>query len=243
MARLIRIALGWIIVLAIAAAAFFYARDYIRRHPQNVPWTPLSLGDPIGIFTLRKIAALSDEPARCRALLRQAGAADRPMPPRREGPNCGYDDGMLLAPAAGEAAFRPGGVIASCPLAAAWLLFERDVLQPAAMRHFGSKVAQIHNAGSYSCRRLYGRAEGAYSRHAAADAIDILGFRLGDGTEISIRRDWEKPGPRGAFLDDVRDGACRLFATTLSPDYNAAHADHFHLDHAKWASPGWSVCR
>lgn len=243
MARLIRIALTWLVVLAIAATFFFYARDYIRRHPQDVPWIALSLDHPIGIFTLRKLASLANEPARCRALLSQAGAADRPMPPRRDEADCGYDDGMLLAPAAGEAAFRPGGVIASCPVAAAWFLFDRDVLQPAAMRHFGSRVAEVRNAGSYSCRRLYGRAEGAYSLHASADAIDILGFRLANGIEISVRRDWRDPGAKGAFLDDVRDGACRLFATTLSPDYNAAHADHFHLDHGHRGRTGFSVCR
>ena len=243
MARLIRVALIWLVVLAIAAAAFFYGRDYIRRHPQNVPWTELSLDHPIGMFTLRKLAALADEPERCRALLSQAGAADRPMPPRRDGPDCGYDDGMLLTPAEGEAAFRPGEVIASCPVAAAWFLFERDVLQPAAMRHFGSPVAEVRDAGSYSCRRLYGRAEGAYSLHATADAIDILGFRLANGTEISVRRDWRDPGAKGAFLDEVRDGACRLFATALSPDYNAAHADHFHFDQAQRGRTGFSVCR
>nr|WP_328730168.1 extensin family protein [Falsiroseomonas algicola] len=28
----------------------------------------------------------------------------------------------------------------------------------------------------------------------------------------------------------MRDGACRWFRAVLSPDYNAAHADHFHFD-------------
>ena len=47
----------------------------------------------------------------------------------------------------------------------------------------------------------------------------------------------------GAFLREVRDGACRLFPTTLSPDYNAAHADHLHLDMAERGKMGWGVCR
>ena len=33
---------------------------------------------------------------------------------------------------------------------------------------------------------------------------------------------------------DVRDKACRSFGSVLSPDYNAAHADHLHLDMAPW---------
>jgi hypothetical protein len=123
------------------------------------------------------------------------------------------------------------------------MLFERDVLQPAAQRHFGQRVAIIDHAGSYSCRRLYGRTEGAFSEHATADALDITGFRLADGTRISVVRDWESGGAKGRFLRDVRDGSCRLFATTLSPDYNAAHADHLHLDQAQRGKIGGSLCR
>nr|MBA3526869.1 extensin family protein [Sphingomonas sp.] len=46
-----------------------------------------------------------------------------------------------------------------------------------------------------------------------------------------------------AFLREVRDGACRLFPTVLSPDYNAAHRDHLHLDVANRGTAGWTLCR
>jgi len=42
-------------------------------------------------------------------------------------------------------------------------------------------------------------------------------------------------------LQAVRGGACGYFTTVLSPDYNAAHADHFHLDQAKRLG-GWGAC-
>ena len=32
------------------------------------------------------------------------------------------------------------------------------------------------------------------------------------------------------FLRRIRDDACRIFGTTLSPDYNAVHYDHLHLE-------------
>ena len=35
----------------------------------------------------------------------------------------------------------------------------------------------------------------------------------------------------------------RLFATVLSPDYNAAHRDHLHLDQAARGAWGWRACR
>lgn len=238
-----RRALWWLLFAILAGTAYLFAREYVRRHPQNVPWTALSLSDPVGRFTLRKLVSLGDQPAQCRALLANAGIGDTPAPSKRGDGQCGYVDGMRLAPGGRSLGFAPAGLVTACPVAAALALFEREALQPATARHFASRVAQIEHAGSYSCRRIYGRAEGRFSEHATADAIDIIGFRLADGTHISVLRDWRSDGAKGAFLRDVRDGACGLFATVLSPDYNAAHADHLHFDQAVRGNMGWSLCR
>ena len=117
------------------------------------------------------------------------------------------------------------------------------MIQPAALRHLRSRVVAIDHAGSYSCRRLYGRSEGAFSEHATADAFDIIRFRLANGERVSVLRDWNRDPAKAAFLRDVRDGACDLFSTVLSPDYNAAHSDHLHLDQAERGSMGWRLCR
>ena len=238
-----RRALGWLLFLVLFAAAGFYAREYVRQHPQDVPWTSLDLRDPPGMFTIRKLTALGNQRAQCRALLQQAGSNDVPAPPKRSGEYCGYVDGMRLAENGRTANFAPAGLVTSCPVAAALLLLERNVLQPAATRHLAARVTTVDHAGSYACRRLYGRFQGAFSEHATADAIDIVGFRLADGTQISVARDWNSSGPNGRFLKEVRDGACGLFATVLSPDYNAAHADHLHLDQAMRGNIGLGMCR
>lgn len=206
-----------------------------------MPWTDLDLSDPIGRFTAPKLASLGDDAAQCRALLADAGVDDVPAPSRRNGPECGYDDGLRLG--AEPIGFRPSGLVTSCSVAAGMHLLETRIIQQAALRHLDSRVVAIDHAGSYSCRRLYGRSEGAYSEHATADAIDILGFRLADGTRVSVLNDWKGDGPKSAFLHEVRDGSCRLFSTVLSPDYNAAHADHLHLDQAQRGNSGWTVCR
>jgi hypothetical protein len=122
------------------------------------------------------------------------------------------------------------------------VVWEREVVQPTAQQRLGVRVAAIDHFGSYSCRRMYGRATGDWSEHARARAIDISGFELRDGRRISVARDWLRKGKESLFLHDVRDGACRLFATTLSPDYNAAHRDHFHLDEAERGRV-WRACR
>lgn len=231
------------ILLLLLGLAGVLLYGYARNHPEDLPWTALDLADPVGLFTGRKLAALADRPAQCRALLEQAGVTFTPLPPRRSGSDCGYDDAVRFIPGgAARIAYRPADLGTRCPVAAALALWEWNVVQPAALEHFGRKVAAIDHFGSYSCRRLYGRDQGAWSEHATANAVDIAGFRLEDGTRIAVARDWTADGERSAFLRDVRDGACDLFATVLSPDYNAAHRDHLHFDQARRAA-GWSACR
>ncbi len=216
-------------------------RDYARRFPQDVPWTALDLRHPVGAFTGRKLAGLAGEPGRCHALLAQAGAAFTALPDRTESAQCGLSGAVRFG--AREIGYRPADVGIACPVAAALLVWEREVVQVAAQRHFGRRVSAIDHFGAYSCRRIYARREGAWSEHARANAFDVAGFRLDDGTRIGVAADWRDPGPRGRFLREVRDGACRLFATVLSPDYNEAHRDHLHLDQAGRGEWGWRACR
>lgn len=229
------------LLLALVAAAFFFGRDYVRRHPQDFPWTALHLDDPVGLFTASKISRLGDETARCRALIAAVSVSDVAAAPRRSSPDCGYADGMLLA--GRSASYSPQGLIASCPVAAALYLWEVRVLQPSAQRHFGSKVERIDHSGSYSCRRLYGRGSGPYSEHATADALDLTGFTLENGEQVRVLQDWRGEDSKSRFLREVRDGACGVFSTVLSPDYNAAHRDHLHFDVARRGAGTWTLCR
>ena len=232
------------IVLSIVAVLIIEARGWMERNRHQLPWTELDLNAPVGRFTAAKIAELSDDAPKCRLLLRQAGALDQPAPARIVDDNCGYRDGTrLVSGNARDAGFSPDGLVTSCPTAAALLLWDERVVQPAARKHFGTDVARVLHAGSFSCRRLYGRDSGPWSEHATADAVDILGFRLADGRQVSVLGDWSGNDAEAAFLREVRDGSCRLFTTVLSPDYNAAHRDHFHLDVANRGNMGWRACR
>ncbi len=233
-----------IVLLGAAAFASMLAYGYMRSHPQDLPWTELDLTQPVGAFTGRKLAALGGETDRCRALLDEAGVGFTVLPPRSSGPHCGYSDALRLGTdGAIDIAWRPANLGVSCPVAAGLALWEWHVVQPSALRHFGVRVRSIDHFGSYSCRRIYGRSEGSWSEHATANAVDVAGFTLDDGRRIRVVSDWGRAGPDAAFLRDVRDGACRLFATTLSPEYNKAHRDHLHLDQAGRGAMGWRGCR
>ena len=233
-----------LLLLALLGFGALLLYGYGRNHPEDLPWTELDLAQPIGAFTGRKLVKLRGERQRCEALLDRAGIRYTALPPRRNAGQCGYDDAVRFTPGGAlEIAYRPASLGTSCAVAAALALWEWHVVQPAALEHFGRKVTAIEHFGSYSCRRMYGRSEGSWSEHSTANAVDIAAFRLEDGTRISVVRDWEG-GPRKAeFLRDVRDGACRLFATVLSPDYNEAHRDHLHLDQAERGALGWHACR
>jgi len=229
--------------LALAGFLLLIGWSYARQHPQDMPWTPLDLGDPVGAFTGRKLAALTLDGRQCRALLDRAGVHFSTLPPVRSG-HCGYDDAVRFASGGSRRiGFAPKGLGTSCAVAAGLALWEWHVVQPAAQRHFGTGVTRIDHFGSYSCRRLYGRGEGGYSEHATADAVDIAGFRLANGTRITVVGDWAGEGEKAAFLREVRDGACDLYSTVLGPDYNAGHRDHFHLDQAERGRRGWRGCR
>ncbi|HYI48977.1 MAG TPA: extensin family protein [Allosphingosinicella sp.] len=240
--RRLRRLLVTLILLAAAALGALLVYGHARRHPEDVPWTRLDLGRPVGAFTGRKLAGL--EGRHCLALLDRAGVRYTALPARDAGPQCGYEHGVRLTPGGALAmGYRPSDLGVNCALAAALALWEWHVVQPAARRHFGRPVTSVEHFGSYSCRRVNGSGTGAWSEHARANAIDVAGFTLAGGRRITIARDWSRDGAEAAFLREVRDGGCRLFSTTLSPDYNAAHRDHLHLDQAERGAWGWRACR
>ena len=241
--RALRETIRALVILSVVAVVGLVGWGYIRNHPQDAPWTELDLAEAPGMFTGRKLAGLTRDFGKCRALLDQAGVRYAVMP-AREGEHCGYADRVRLQPGGASAIrFRPAELRTSCPVAAALAMWDWNMLQPAAEAHFGSKVTRIIHLGSYSCRRMYGRDSGAWSEHATADAVDVAGFVLADGREVSVLRDWKGKGEKAAFLHRVRDGACELFSTVLSPDYNAAHRDHLHLDQAERGQMGGRACR
>lgn len=195
------------------------------------PLGPPDLTAPTDRLTGARLAALSRDDALCLAVLEAGAVAHTPLPPLTAG-RCGYTNAVRLPSGPGELRFQPAAPGMSCPVAAALHLWLRDTVQPAAQAHFGSRAVAVEHFGTYACRNTYGRDDTDLSEHARANAIDIAGFRLADGRQITLARNWNGTPAEQAFLREVRDGACPLFATTLSPDYNAAHHDHFHLDMA-----------
>ncbi|TDP47138.1 extensin family protein [Zavarzinia compransoris] len=195
--------------------------------PGDDPLARLDLDAAPGLFTGWQLRALRDDPAACRATLKAAGIEAAPVPNRPLAGGCGLVDAVRYG---GEKARFRQPVAMTCALAAAFVLFERHALIPAADRELTSRITRIEDLGTYNCRNIGHDPGGRRSEHATANAIDLAGFVTAGGQRIGVKDDWGRKTPEGRFLARVRDGACRFFAVVLGPDYNAAHADHLHLD-------------
>jgi hypothetical protein len=222
--------LAWLFsaaALAIVVGFIFVSLGLVTVPPSYNPWRPLEAREEPNVLTRFKLTRLERDRQECAAVLGRTEIAHTPVPDQATGEGCGLDGAVRVV--------RSGvsfgsDFVATCPLAVAWSLFETHALQPAARRHFGREVTRVMHLGSYACRNVNHREMGRRSEHATANALDIAGFVLADGTRITLAQDWDEGGARAAFLRDLRTGACRFFDVVLGPDFNEAHRDHFHLD-------------
>lgn len=196
--------------------------------PQHLPWKPLRLGDPMGAATPIKLERAMRSPEACRRVLREGGVTYSDLPDRSAGEFCEVRNAVRLR--GGTTPLVPAGPAMTCPVALGFALWDRQVLQPAARSELGSAAARVEHYGTYSCRRQYGAATGRISEHALANALDVSGVTLRNGRRVTVASDYRDEGGEGRFLRRARQGACTVFRVVLSPDYNAAHRDHFHFD-------------
>ena len=216
---------GVLIAMTLFIAAICYA--FYRYLPtQHNPFKPLDLTDPIGMATYNKLTDLKYDSDICKAALEQAGVEVAVMAPDEPGGRCSLDETLTL-----KRSLTPYGAAPlrmTCHQIAALYIWEAQIARPLAEELFDSPLRQIQTFGSFSCRNIAGTR--TRSQHSYANAIDISGFILEDGRQISVLDHWREDSVRGDYLRQVHKGACRLFSVTLGPDYNAAHADHFHFD-------------
>lgn len=113
------------------------------------------------------------------------------------------------------------------------------------------KIVEMVYFGAYRPQSAYGcTAKYAGLQHCAGLAVDIATFKHEDGTVLSVERDFHghvgtptcgptAPAPGSAELwglvCNTADRA--IFNVTLTPNYNAQHFNHFHVEitpDARW---------
>lgn len=112
-----------------------------------------------------------------------------------------------------------------CPMAEAVARWIREAVAPAAAS-FGSPVSTIVTGASYVCRGR-DRVPGAkLSEHGRANALDLRGLTLANGTAVDFT---DKAAPK-EFRERIRQSACTRFTTVLGPGSDRYHEGHIHVD-------------
>jgi hypothetical protein len=218
------------LLLLCLAGAGVVAAFWFGVVPQRYsPFAPITLAERPEWFTDFRLAALRTDAGLCRATLKAPHIVAEPIADRPFVNGCGWLNAVRISSAGGA---ELSAAQLTCPAAAALALWIEYEVQPAAVQAFGTRVKEIGTLGTYACRNIVGNRKWAEmrSQHASANAIDIATFRLEDGRSISVKGQWKGNDPAAGFLRTAHAGACRYFRVALSPDFNPAHEDHFHLD-------------
>ncbi|QCO56371.1 extensin family protein [Pseudorhodobacter turbinis] len=96
----------------------------------------------------------------------------------------------------------------------------------------GKTLVGLRVAGHYTCRTRNSKKGARISEHGRGKAIDIAGFQLKNGTEVSVLKHYKTR--KGTPIRAAHKAACGIFGTTLGPGSDGHHMDHLHLDTASY---------
>lgn len=145
---------------------------------------------------------------------------------------CGLKDGVRVFSVAGVRLSSPATV--DCATAQALDSWVTDSVKPA-FRKQGGGVSELWVMASYTCRPRNGIPGARISEHGRGKAVDIGGFRMADGSMVTVLTGWRSKSS-SKILQSVHKDACGPFGTVLGPRSDVFHQNHFHLDTADYRS-------
>lgn len=140
---------------------------------------------------------------------------------------CGVENPVRITAVDGVTLSTPATI--DCDTARALRKWVTNKVKPAFGRN---KVIRLQVAADYACRGRNNKKGARISEHGRGKAIDIAGFTLSDGTELSVLSDYKSN--RGKVVRKVHKGACGIFGTTLGPGSDGYHENHLHFDTASY---------
>ncbi|MCA9709662.1 MAG: extensin family protein [Myxococcales bacterium] len=182
----------------------------------------------------------------CEAKLEAAGVkfspSRLPLHKTKAGIYCGAE--QVVRYHEGPGGIRWGGSPqVTCKVALAMAELE-TIVQQEAEREFSRPIKRIKHMGTYNCREM-ANYPGWVSEHSYANAIDIKHFELRGGKQIPVLGEYPKGGaePKNARARFLKQVARRLydervFSVVLTPSFDRAHRNHFHLDMARYLVDG-----
>ena len=193
---------------------------------------------PSPVFAVESTAPPA--PSACQLRLTPEIASVRPLPSITGPGSCGGDDVVRLESAVLKSGQRiaidPAATL-RCPMAEAVVRWIREEVVAAAAT-LGSPLRKIDAVDSYECRGR-DRVPGAkLSEHGRANALDLRGFTLANGTTVDLT---DKTGFK-EFRELIRQSACNAFTTVLGPGSDELHNNHIHLDLIE-RKGGYRICQ
>jgi hypothetical protein len=227
-----------ILTLSALALLLVVGLIYLPGSPLPPAWnpiTPLEAKATPNLLTNYKLRQTINDFEKCQTALTELGVRYKVLPDKQVSDQCHIRDQVETNRLSNA---RVSPLKTTCGTTLRLAMWEYHRLQPAAQKHFGQKVTAVDQIGSYNCRpvRSINGPTNRMSEHATANAIDITGFLLATGNRITVLKNWIGSPEEQGFLIDARNGGCDFFRVTLSPEYNALHADHFHFDQGRWVS-------
>jgi hypothetical protein len=134
---------------------------------------------------------------------------------------CGIEEPVRVTQVDGIRLTTPATI--DCATASALKTWIREGMRPAFGRQ---EVVELRVAASYICRPRNNRPGAKISEHGRGKAIDISGFILSDGRELTVSANFNRQ------MRQAHRAACGIFGTTLGPGSDGYHEDHLHFDTA-----------
>ena len=163
----------------------------------------------VDLYSMVRPTFLADGGANCIEALASLGITHTSLGNTSSG-SCGIKNAVRITSFPSTQLSSP--ITVSCPFALKLNGFLNEI-----------EAKEITHMGSYNCREI--RGSSLLSEHSYGTAIDISHI-----DSASVLRDWRKPTNEGQILERANNAACDWFNNVLTPDTNAAHIDHFHLD-------------
>lgn len=199
-----------------------------RSPDRTAPASPLpSTADP------------SEASLACAARL-AAVAEVQALPPAAGPGECGAED-LVEVKAIRSGGAAPIAIVPAarlrCAMAQQLAEWVREDIEPAAT-DLAAPLHSVVNDASFECRSRNRVAGAKLSEHGKANAIDVRGFRLTNGsfvelTDVAVAK---------AMRERIKTSACARFTTVLGPGSDGFHEKHIHLDLAERRG-GYRICQ
>ena len=203
------------------------------------------IGSAVWLFPLAGVtqqpATAPPAPSACQQRLTPDVALIHPLPSIGGPGACGADDVVRLDAVVlkdGERIALAPAATLRCPMAEAVARWVREDVAPAVAAALGSPVRTIVTGTSYECRGRDRDPGAKVSEHGHANALDVSGFSLANGTMVRLTDETASK----EFRELMRQTACANFTTVLGPGSDSYHADHVHIDLLERPS-GYRLCQ